>query len=311
MTITSGNNPVGIAMFGVDKEDSDLIRAIKKRTNIHEYTHGVQYSPWGHLYNPARAERSTSPCWLGEGNATFTGYAAGTTNYEDYLDVRSKIVENRHSSLPFTDYSTSRILEYYNNNTIVTSYEEGMACRENSDFKLAYTVGMLTVEALSAISGSTSSMYLYKYMALGMTYEEAFEMIYGSSWEEAKPTLASFVSSTINLVFLSIDSIDRANSYFEEGVSSFNLGLYEDAIENFNEAIESGPKKNFYGWRGSSYFQLGQYENAIQDYTSEITLFDGSAVIYANRATSYRQLGDYANADSDDAKACSLDSQYC
>jgi tetratricopeptide (TPR) repeat protein len=66
-----------------------------------------------------------------------------------------------------------------------------------------------------------------------------------------------------------------------------------------------------YGWRGVSSYNLRQFENAIQDYTSEITLFDGSAVTYVNRAFSYRALGDYANADSDDAKACSLDSQYC
>jgi hypothetical protein len=202
MRTTIGNNPVGIAMFGVDKEDSDWHRAVNEQTeNIHEYTHGVQTSPWGHLTSPADGKKSTSPCWLGEGNAVFTGYAVGTTDYESYLDSRSARVRHYHGE-QFTDYSTSSILEYYNDNTIVTSYEEGEACRENSDFKLAYSIGFLTVEALSAISGSTSSMYLYKYMGSGKTFEEAFEIIYGSSWEEAKPILASYVSSTINLMFL-------------------------------------------------------------------------------------------------------------
>ncbi len=196
MTTTTGNNPVHISQFGVDKEDSDSYRAYKKLQIIHEYTHGVQTSPWGHLSNPAYAKRSTSPCWLGEGNAVFTGYAAGTTDYESYLDERSAKVNMEQ----FTDYSTSRILEYYNDNTIVTSYEEGEACRENSDFNLAYSIGFLTVEALSAISGSTSSMYLYKYMGSGKTFEEAFEIIYGSSWEEAKPILASYVSSTMGQI---------------------------------------------------------------------------------------------------------------
>jgi hypothetical protein len=45
---------------------------------------------------------------------------------------------------------------------------------------------------------------------------------------------------------------------FDKGVSSYRSGLYEDAIENFNEAIEIGPEKNFYGWRGVSYIDLGQ-----------------------------------------------------
>ena len=103
----------------------------------------------------------------------------------------------------------------------------------------------------------------------------------------------------------------QATDWFEQGVSLSRRGLHEDAIAAFDKAIEIGPEKNFYGWRGVSYINLGQFENAIQDYTSEITLFDGSAVDYVNRAHSYRELGDYANADSDDAKACSLDSQYC
>jgi hypothetical protein len=42
---------------------------------------------------------------------------------------------------------------------------------------------------------------LYKYMSSGKTFEEAFEIIYGSSWEEAKPILASYVSSTINQLY--------------------------------------------------------------------------------------------------------------
>ena len=103
-------------------------------------------------------------------------------------------------TLGFTDYSASRILEYYNNNTVVSSYEDLQACRANSDFNLAYSIGFLTVEALSAISGANSSMYLYKYMALGIAFDEAFEITYGSSWEEAKPILASLVSSTIGQI---------------------------------------------------------------------------------------------------------------
>jgi hypothetical protein len=38
-------------------------------------------------------------------------------------------------------------------------------------------------------------------MSHGKTFEEAFEMIYGSPWEEAKPILAAFVSSSIERSF--------------------------------------------------------------------------------------------------------------
>jgi tetratricopeptide (TPR) repeat protein len=137
----------------------------------------------------------------------------------------------------------------------------------------------------------------------------------------------------------------QATDWFEQGVSLSRRGLHEDAIAAFDKAIEIGPEKNFYAWRGTSYQNLGQFENAIQDYTSEITLFNGTAVYYVNRGVSYAnlsqrqnaiddytkaiqldpnyaaaynnrgvsysELGDYASAGSDDAKACSLDNQYC
>jgi tetratricopeptide (TPR) repeat protein len=185
---------VGIAIFGVNHN--------KIRTPIHEYTHAIQMSPWKSLSSPGGGFERSSPCWLIEGSANLAGYSAGTTNYADYLDGRSQRVNSRHKKEPSSDYSTSKILEYYNNNN-------PWVCRDQSDYLWGYTVGFLTVEALSAIAGSNSSMYLYKYMSSGKTFEEAFEIIYGSSWEEAKPILASYVSSTINLVVL---SIDRANS---------------------------------------------------------------------------------------------------
>ena len=140
---------------------------------------------------------------------------------------------------------------------------------------------------------------------------------------------------------------EEASDWFEQGASLFNSEQYGEAIKAFDKAIEIGPNvkrsDRFYGWRGSSYMELGQYENAIQDITSAIqfkptaTRYRNRAVSYQalgqfesaiqdytnaiqreptatryrDRAASYRALGDFANAASDDAKACSLASQYC
>ena len=102
----------------------------------------------------------------------------------------------------------------------------------------------------------------------------------------------------------------QATDWFEQGVSLSRRGLHEDAIAAFDKAIEIGPEKNFYGWRGVSYINLGQFENAIQDYTSEIALFDGSAVDYVNRGVSYDALGQRQNAVNDYTKAIQLDPNY-
>ena len=63
-------------------------------------------------------------------------------------------------------------------------------------YDLGYSLGFLTVEALSAIGGSDSSMNLYKLMTSN-TFREAFELTYGSPWDEAKHIIASVVSSNI------------------------------------------------------------------------------------------------------------------
>ena len=69
------------------------------------------------------------------------------------------------------------------------------------DFGLSYSVGLLAVEALSAIAESNSFMYLYKHMSSGRAFEEAFGIIHGSSCEKAKPILAPYVSSTMKRIY--------------------------------------------------------------------------------------------------------------
>ena len=184
---------VGVGVFGISQSDSRNQYRYGP-IQIHEYTHAVQAAPWISNYNPREGQSTTSPCWLTEGNAHFVGLSAGITDYEDYLELRGEQVRGRHWEEQFNDYSTPRILEYYNNSV-------PFECIMNSDYVLGYSIGFLTVEALSSIAGSDSSMYLYKFMGSGMTFEEAFQIVYNSSWDEAKPVLASFVSSVIGELF--------------------------------------------------------------------------------------------------------------
>ena len=136
----------------------------------------------------------------------------------------------------------------------------------------------------------------------------------------------------------------EASDWLDQGVSSYRSGLYEDAITNFDKAIEITEKAHFYGWRGNSYKNLGQHEDAIQDYTiaiqfkptatryhnrgvsyanlgqrqnavndytNAIQLDPDYAVAYNNRGFSYDNLGQYEKARIDEVKACSLDSKHC
>ena len=90
---------------------------------------------------------------------------------------------------PFDDFSPIKIAEYYDTSMPCTYPPEG-------NYALGLSLGFLTVEALSAIGGSESSMNLYRLMK-NNTFPEAFALTYGSPWNEAKHILASVVSANI------------------------------------------------------------------------------------------------------------------
>ena len=166
---------------------------------IHEYTHTVQASAWmdADVEHPQNSSNRASPCWLNEGFPHATGLSVGSNNYEDYLSMRSSEIRGRHHQGALSDYgsdySTSMIVEYYDNSV---PYD----CIGKKDYDAGYSVGLLTVEALNAIAGSDSVMNLYTYMATGKDFGEAFQITYGLSWDDAKPILASYVSAVVNTI---------------------------------------------------------------------------------------------------------------
>ena len=76
-------------------------------------------------------------------------------------------------------------------------------CVKNPDYVLGYSIGFLTVEAMNAMAGADSAMHMYAVMASGKDFEEAFELIYEISWNDAKSVFAEYVSLVINDLFSS------------------------------------------------------------------------------------------------------------
>ena len=54
---------------------------------------------------------------------------------------------------------------------------------------------------MNAMSGADSAMHMYSIMATGKVFEEAFEIIYDISWNDAKPIFAEYVSIVITNLF--------------------------------------------------------------------------------------------------------------
>ena len=184
----------GIGVFGINSSDSiDAYRY--GPLHIHEVTHSVVAAQWiGNARNPQQNANDASPCWLNEGIAHAAGLSIGVDTYEKYLEIRKSQVTGRHIQPPYNDYSASTILNYYNESI------PGI-CIKNPDYVLGYSIGYLTVEAMSAMSGSDSAMRMYSLMANGQNFEDAFENIYEISWNDAKPIFSEYVSSVIEDLF--------------------------------------------------------------------------------------------------------------
>ena len=184
----------GVGVFGINSSDSiDAYRY--GPLHIHEVTHSVVSAQWiGIARNPQQSANDASPCWLNEGIAHAAGLSLGVGTYEEYLDIRSSQVTGRHIKAPFSDYSPSTILKYYNESI------PGI-CTRNPDYVLGYSIGYLTVEAMNAMAGADSAMHMYSVMASGKDFEEAFGLTYEISWNDAKPIFAEYVSSVISNLF--------------------------------------------------------------------------------------------------------------
>ena len=176
---------VGVGVFGIHGPDAkDPYR--RGPMQIHEYTHAVQMAPWIGKDHPGSEQQKISPCWLIEGQAHFAGISAGTTSFEKYQQIRKQQVQS-HKVDSFTEYSSATILDYYNSDI-------PNQCLRSPNYRLGYTLGFLTVEALSAIGGIESSMNVYQLAASGQSFNRSFKNVYGIAWKDAKPILAEVVA---------------------------------------------------------------------------------------------------------------------
>ena len=85
--------------------------------------------------------------------------------------------------------------------------------------------------------------------------------------------------------------------YLDLGNSSLQQEMYEQAIQDFGEAILLNPQHHeAYYYRGSAYHSLGQYEQAIQDFGEAIRLDSQYSLAYGGRGLAYLSLGQYEHA---------------
>ncbi|MBQ4009551.1 MAG: tetratricopeptide repeat protein, partial [Bacteroidales bacterium] len=73
--------------------------------------------------------------------------------------------------------------------------------------------------------------------------------------------------------------------YFNDGIRSYRMGSYKEAIVSFNKVLELNPKfTEAYGNLGNAKFRLGDYKGAKDAYDIVLSKQSKDFLTYYNRA---------------------------
>ena len=149
--------------------------------DIHEFTHTIQKAQF------LEAKKNTHngyPHWFSEGQPQVAAFTGANNTLPAYKEMRLKVMDVPAKGLG--GYSPEDISRFYK--------LQSEDVRDTATSDLKYTIGYITVEALTALKGIDSTMNLVKAVASGDTFEQAFKKIYGVEWSYAEPILAQVVS---------------------------------------------------------------------------------------------------------------------
>ena len=105
-----------------------------------------------------------------------------------------------------------------------------------------------------------------------------------------------------------IDDPFKYNEVINHGTHYLNLKEYQQALENYDRAIQLNPNEAVaYIFRGVAYYELGNYQQAIKDYDRAIQLDPNRARAYHYRGSAFSSLGNYQQAIKDYDRAIELD----
>ena len=119
----------------------------------------------------------------------------------------------------------------------------------------------------------------------------------------------------IMVLFLFIPDFTACKPSVEDlikrGLALTDEGLYEEAIQEFNKAIEIDSKDpSGYFYRGNTYAEKGDNEKAIADFTTAIELDPENANSYYNRGLCYSEKRDFDKAIADYTRTIEIDPNY-
>jgi len=179
-------------MFTGDKGPQLLVLTTEVTNNgmtpgmleAHEYTHGVQQNQM-RFPQPWPPNDTYPPVWLHEGGAHFSQNAViNYQSFDNYLSFRRKVSSNIFND---SNITSQWIQEYLGANPDLAWYRK-------YDRWTMFVMGAMFVEALVAIKGPESTMEVWKLAGTGLKFPQAFEKVYGISFEKALPIISKAIA---------------------------------------------------------------------------------------------------------------------
>jgi len=197
MTLTIPGSDVGIIFFGVQepfwKKTNQSVGPMAQVN--HEYTHAIQFAQWLKTGRDVLEARSKAyPCWWSEGQANAVGMTVWAPTYKTYKSSRDYNVTRPFNSdglMPSLKSFSQTAFEAFLDQDPGTCYHP----ESNGDYQLGFSVGLAAVEMLIAIGGPRASMAVLARTANGDTWAQAFEAVYGLSWEQGRRVIASVLAA--------------------------------------------------------------------------------------------------------------------
>jgi len=150
----------------------------------HEYTHAFQQNQMG-FHIPWPPNDSYPPLWFHEGGAQFSeGVAIYNQSFEKYTEYRNSEAGNIFSNSAIT---SEWIQDYLGANP-------DLAWVRKYGTWTMFVMGAMVVEILVAIKGPESNLEVWKIAGTGVKFPQAFEKVYGISFEKALPIISKAIA---------------------------------------------------------------------------------------------------------------------
>jgi Flp pilus assembly protein TadD len=99
----------------------------------------------------------------------------------------------------------------------------------------------------------------------------------------------------------------QAEAYNNRGLAFYNLKLYQQAIEDFSQALRLNPHyAEALNNRGNAYYAMDQYEKAEADFNQSLQLKPKYSKAHLNRGLVYFQMQKMDQSCEDFSRACDL-----